>query len=376
MYRLERGSRKFTCPSCGTKKKFTRYIDEFGNYLDEQVGRCDRESSCGYHLTAKEHLGAFVVNRRSRNEQLNKVNGVNKMNDLNRMNIVNNMNAVNGQEHFDTIDKSFVRRSLEQMTNNNLLKFLLTFIDRELVEKAVKDYFIGATKDGRTVLWYIDRENRPRTGKIIAFPEDDHHRDKSRHPSWVHYELKKAGQLPDTFNHRLCLFGEHLLDRDKKKAVAIVEAEKTAVVASIFIPGFLWIAVGAKSWLKADKLRCFKGRKVLLYPDADAFEFWSREAMDARSLGLNIEVSRIIEETATEEERKNGFDLADYLIKGELRAQKWNEYANSYNAKVEKILADENLFASFNEMLEERMAITETEDLTLEDIRILVDYVI
>jgi hypothetical protein len=171
-------------------------------------------------------------------------------------------------------------------------------------------------------------------------------------------------------------FGEQLLKREKRKPIAVVEAEKTAVIASIFIDKFLWIAVGGKSYLKAEKLRRFQGRKIILYPDADGFELWTAEATEASKIGLNVEVSRIIEDTAFDNEKKNGFDLADYLIRCETQAQKWNEYADGYNRKVDMILRDEILIERFNELFDERLAIMETEALESDNIRTLVDYII
>ena len=48
-YSLEIGSKKFFCPNCG-EKKFVKYLDnETNNYLSEDLGRCDRETNCGYH---------------------------------------------------------------------------------------------------------------------------------------------------------------------------------------------------------------------------------------------------------------------------------------------------------------------------------------
>ncbi len=45
---------RFTCPACGDKHCFSLYVDENGDYLNEVVGRCNHESSCGYHYTPKQ----------------------------------------------------------------------------------------------------------------------------------------------------------------------------------------------------------------------------------------------------------------------------------------------------------------------------------
>jgi hypothetical protein len=48
-------SSRSTCPNCGKKNEFTRYIDtDTGEYLGEDVGMCNRVDNCGYHRTPKE----------------------------------------------------------------------------------------------------------------------------------------------------------------------------------------------------------------------------------------------------------------------------------------------------------------------------------
>ncbi len=46
---------RFTCPKCGRKHSFTRYIDkETGGYLSPLVGICNRAIKCGYHFPPKQ----------------------------------------------------------------------------------------------------------------------------------------------------------------------------------------------------------------------------------------------------------------------------------------------------------------------------------
>jgi hypothetical protein len=45
---------RHTCPACNSKGVFVRYKDERGEYLSDEVGRCNRESKCGYHYKPKQ----------------------------------------------------------------------------------------------------------------------------------------------------------------------------------------------------------------------------------------------------------------------------------------------------------------------------------
>lgn len=64
------------------------------------------------------------------------------------------------------------------------------------------------------------------TGKRVKHPQP--------HVCWVHTEMK----LKD-YNLRQCFFGEHLLPLYPDRKVFVVESEKTAVIASHFIPDVL-----------------------------------------------------------------------------------------------------------------------------------------
>ena len=79
--------------------------------------------------------------------------------------------------------------------------------------------------------------------------------------TWVHSELK----LPD-FKLRQCFFGEHLLtDKTTTKTIAIVESEKTAIIAIHFIPDFIWLATGGMNGcFNKETVDVIKGREVVL----------------------------------------------------------------------------------------------------------------
>jgi hypothetical protein len=126
--------------------------------------------------------------------------------------------------------------------------------------------------------------------------------------TWMHTALK----LPD-FNLSQCLFGEHLLC-DNTKTVAIVESEKTAVIASIYYPEMIWLACGGCGNLSLKLCEPLKGREVVLFPDAGKFDEWTRKANELSTI-CTVSVSTLIEQQATETERKAGFDWADYLVR-------------------------------------------------------------
>ena len=99
--------------------------------------------------------------------------------------------------------------------------------------------------------------------------------------------------------------------------VAIVEGPKTAIICShrLADSGFVWLAVGGKSYLKPERLAALRGRKITLYPDLNAYTDWQKRAETLRAEGFDVEVSDVLERFATDEDRANGLDLADFLLR-------------------------------------------------------------
>ncbi len=134
------------------------------------------------------------------------------------------------------------------------------------------------------------------------------------HVTWVHSLLR----LPE-FNLRQCFFGEHLLPMNRGKPVAIVESEKTALVAVYYLPEYVWLATGGKNGcFNAEALSVLRGCQVILYPDIGATEHWRQKLRLLRSLGIEASIFNFLEEVATDDERTAGLDIADYLLQTEL----------------------------------------------------------
>jgi len=192
-------------------------------------------------------------------------------------------------------------------------------------------YALGATKNKEVIFWQIDITGKVRTGKIMQYNPATGKRLKHESGAidWVHNKLKKSGVLPEDFNLQQCFFGEHLLTLYPDKSVAIVESEKSALIASALIPNMIWLAAGNINGLSIEKCKVLKHRNVILYPDLGAYEKWKEKAKllnselpspQGEGLGVRsgvrfkITVSNLLEDEATDTDRSNGLDIADYMI--------------------------------------------------------------
>lgn len=290
---------RYVCPSCSkSEKTFTRYIDSVtGEHLHLSVGRCNRESNCGYHYKPKQYFQDNAISPNTPQPTANRPKLVVPQSKL---------------DSFIPVDAFKASLSLSAIETNHFVRYLTTVFNEEITSDLVSRYFIGTSKHwpGATVFWQIDTSGKLRTGKIMLYRPDTGKRVKNLDLAvyWVHKALK----LPE-FELRQCLFGEHLL-LDKTKPVAIVESEKTAVIASMYLPQFIWVAVGSLSNLNERKCEVLKGRTVILFPDLNGFEKWSKKANDLANIAT-FTVSDLLERSATEAERLKGLDLADYLTK-------------------------------------------------------------
>lgn len=215
------------------------------------------------------------------------------------------------------IPPKLFKASLAGHDSNCFATFLVGLFGEEIALELISRYFIGTSKhwNGATVFWQIDLAGKVRAGKIMLYNPDSGKRVKEpfSHVNWVHRVLGLT-----EYELRQCFFGEHLL-RDKTKPVAIVESEKTACIANVYLPQFIWLATGSKEGLTEEKCRVLKGRTVMLFPDLNGFENWTSKAQEFSHLATFV-VSDLLERKATEEERAAGLDLADYLIRFDYRA--------------------------------------------------------
>ncbi len=319
-------STRHTCPSCGRKRCFTLYVDQHNNPIHPTVGRCDHESSCAYHKTPKEYFNEHPhLNNRHSNPTV-------------RHSGLPSRHPVPSSRHpeldsgsprklttpkpLHTIPTTIMHRTIRPDIPSHLTTFLRTLFSQETITALINKYHLGVTKARDIIYYQIDLNGKVRTGKIMKYNPTTGKRikdpDTPNKITWVHSLLKQKGQLPQDWQLTQCLFGEHLLNAptEKHKTIALVESEKTAIIAAAIMPKYTWLATGGKSQLNPDKLSVLKGRKIIAFPDIDAHRHWTAKLQTLNTqIGLNITISDILQQHATPQDRQSNIDIADWLIR-------------------------------------------------------------
>lgn len=305
-------SSRHTCPACGKKGEFTLYVDENGEPLDPTVGKCNRDSKCGYHYTPaqffKEH--PELTGKDWRYDEPKWLEKALKRREAEKA------------KPLSLIPPEFVTRSIRPDLNSDFTTWLLTILPADAVTRLTNEYRLGVTRNRDVIFFQIDTEGRCRTGKVMKYNKETGHRIKDEKTpnriTWVHSILKYRHDLPEDWSLCQCIFGEHLLARFPDKHVAIVESEKTAVLCAGLMPQYVWLATGGKSQMN-ERLRVLTGRDVTAFPDVDGYEAWSNKAKEFSD--LNITVSKILQQNATPEEIEAQIDIADWLVKWKLHPE-------------------------------------------------------
>lgn len=342
-YQLERGSKKDVCPECN-KKRFVRYLDkETGDYLPNQYGRCDRESKCGYHLNPYKNGYSQMI----KEQEQGTFNGTWKPEPIPAP-----KKAVTSPKPV-FIPVEVLKQTLkpERYEQNIFIQNLFNNVpfpfEVKDVTKAVELYKLGTVlaqgRKGAVTFPFIDLKNNIRAVQVKEFDKGNHttgtdflhsiierhHRKRNKPlPDWL--EAYKKNKLKVS-----CLFGEHLLDKYPGNPIALVEAPKTAIYGTLYFglpeqpEDLIWLAVYNKSSFKFDKLKKLKGRNILTFPDLSedgkTFKEWKQKAVEIenRLPGTRFIFSDLLEQIAPEADKKEGNDIADYLIK-----QDWQNFRN------------------------------------------------
>ena len=221
------------------------------------------------------------------------------------------------------------KASLKDYNSNSFAQYLSSLFGAEKAKELIERFYIGTSKywSGATVFWLIDKHKNIAGGQVILFDENGSTvKQPFRHNNWVHKAMIKSHEaskknIPEWLkkydqmegNKYSCLFGLPQIKKEPLKPVAIVEAAKTAIIATAYFPQFNWLAVGSLSYFNKSRLSSLKGKSITLFPDKGGFELWSKKANELKEFA-NISVSDLLERKG-----KDKTDLADYLIKYDWR---------------------------------------------------------
>lgn len=310
------GRNRFACPGCNAAHSLARYIDNQSEIaFAPHVGRCNRETSCGYNFTPKQFFDDNPNLKPKSDGETSRRNrfAFQRRNAFSVENFAPKSVSTNAAKT-DFIDEKFVERTWTNSDRNEFVLFLRSMFSARIVDAILSVYHPGTTQKDNVIFWQFDKNYRTRTGKIIAY--DSQTGKRKDFTSFAHAELKKRGLLPQNFNLEQCFFGEHLITANPHiKNVAIVESEKTACICAAFRQDVIFLASSGSNGLQDEKFEAIKNKRIVLYPDADKFDVWSKRAESLRSKGFDVRTSELINRSTNDAQKQAGYDLADYLIK-------------------------------------------------------------
>lgn len=140
--------------------------------------------------------------------------------------------------------------------------------------------------DNAAAFAYYDYFGTCRGVKIMQYGNDGHRRKDIKQPcAWLH----TFSQTEKPSGRVRCFYNEQELKSNPGAPVRIVESEKTAIIASIENPAFVWLATGGNSQLKGLLNRgVLSGRVVELFPDALHVDEWRAIMPDIQADGAKL----------------------------------------------------------------------------------------
>jgi hypothetical protein len=331
---LDKSSKKFVCPQCD-KKRFVKYIDtETKEYLPNEFGICDRAAKCGYNSNPyKAGYLKSKVAKSGKDWQLQKLAKTCK-------------HLCATTKTLFPIPDNVLLHTLKNYECNNFITYLLTKFDEDAVVKQIEDYAIG-TVSNYTSFPYIDLKGVCRAISLIDYQANGKRNKAEVQSRNIHTYLtneykKKQVLCPDWLTNYLqneskfsCLFGEHLVTQYPYKPIALVEAPKTAFIAGLCYPQYVWVAVGALSYFTKERTKAIKGKEVYVFPDTSkdskAFNVWQSKCNDYGFACIDL-----IERLANDAEKLEALDLADYILMFDWKGHIEKELLTNVNLQKEQ----------------------------------------
>ena len=310
--------RRSDCPHCGKRGKYSAYMNtQTGELAPVEYGMC---SSC---QESKRPPDNFVAGESTYTED-NKLAYYEA--DTVHINLINSFYK----------PKNYVE--------NNFIEGLEQKFGKDPVKRVVDLYKLGRFYDSGVVFPYQYTDNQICTGKIM-FYDDNLNRikeGKKSYPQYLHnlnyqtdgywhcdfrdFDIDENGnEVLIPFKLKLCLFGHNQVVNEKHKTVCLVESEKTAVIMSIVLPEFIWVASGGMHLIQNYKFLFFTGRKCLVFPDLSeddkVYKYWYEKLSGYnRKYCYDFEIVDYLSEFLNKDEeliRKckcEKFDIADFVM--------------------------------------------------------------
>lgn len=279
-YRYRLGKLCTVCPNCH-KRTFKPYLDAKGSMLAPEVGRCNREVKCGYHLRPRDWMEGHSEAGRSLRPPI-------------RAKPVPRTDFVERR-----IMEATMRRDLWRL---NLFRWFARRFGWQWALTVFRRYLVTYSPaiGGAALFWFVDDKHRVRTGKLMAYDRSAHRRrDLTVAVRYIHQSVKRG------FVCRLCFFGIHLAKSFPQATLLLCESEKTALYLActlgwrfkegLYVP----VAVGGCSNLNVGlwppgepdhRLLPLASRRLLLLPDADSFTHWEEAAEKLRHIAESVSV--------------------------------------------------------------------------------------
>jgi len=184
---------------------------------------------------------------------------------------------------FNYVPAQMVREMLidTKRTKHPLIDYFNTYFEKDVIEKVFHSYWVGHDmKDNSIAFPYIDAYNNVRRIQYMKFQFDGNNCKRNKY-------FHKWDKVENTYNK--CFFGENLVNKYLEKDIYIVESQRTALFLACKDFTHLYLATGSKGHLQDYLFRPLAGRKVILIPDADGVEDWTKRAESLQQLLTTID---------------------------------------------------------------------------------------
>lgn len=167
-------------------------------------------------------------------------------------------------------------------TPSTLYEFLCGVFNPVEVKRVFEMYAVGGTPDKWTTYPYINADGKCVDIHLMKYRHDGHREKEGYNNNWLLYQKKQNERRAS-----LCYFGDHLLTQRPNDPVAIVESEKSALIASIIRKDVIWLATGSLSRFTSQRSKHLKGRYCHIFPDLDGVEAWRSKLENLKTIGID-----------------------------------------------------------------------------------------